>query len=162
MNGEGTSKSGQTNLRKNDHMATSKYKRLHLPPLHDDVETMLRSTFFEAGGDDTGWPSDTTTSCASTLKSAIIEAWKRRKKKNHREEAWKRRKKRWQRKLDRLKPVPRRLKPVLDRLKPDYPSQLCLGLEATYVIFPLMAILPLARGCLYIWLTSPLPKIEMN
>jgi hypothetical protein len=52
------------------------------------------------------WPSDTTTSCASTLKSDIIEAWKRRKKKNHRKEAWKRRKKRRQLKLDRLKPVP--------------------------------------------------------
>jgi hypothetical protein len=40
--------------------------------------------FFEAGGDDTGRPSDTTASCASTLKSDIIEAWKRRnKKKNH-------------------------------------------------------------------------------
>jgi hypothetical protein len=53
--------------------------------------------FFEAGGDDTGWPSDTTASCASitsTLKSYIIEAWKGRKKKNHRKEAWKRRKKR--------------------------------------------------------------------
>jgi hypothetical protein len=60
---------------------------------------------------DAGWPSDTTTSCASTLKSDIIEAWKRRKKKNHRKEAWKRRKKRRQRKLDRLKPVPHRLKP---------------------------------------------------
>jgi hypothetical protein len=63
--------------------------------------------------DDTGWPSDTTTSCASTistLKSNIIEAWKRRKKKNHRKEAWKRLKKRRQLELDRLKPVPHRLK----------------------------------------------------
>jgi hypothetical protein len=63
---------------------------------------------------DTGWPLDTTTSCASTistLKSDIIEAWKRRKKKNHRKEAWKRRKKRRQLKLDRLKPIPHRLKP---------------------------------------------------
>jgi hypothetical protein len=45
---------------------------------------------------DTGWPSDTTASCASTtstLKSNIIEAWKRKKKKNHRKEAWKHRKK---------------------------------------------------------------------
>jgi hypothetical protein len=36
--------------------------------------------------DDTGWLSDTTASCASTtsiLKSDIIEAWKRRKKKNY-------------------------------------------------------------------------------
>jgi hypothetical protein len=54
---------------------------------------------------DAGWPSDTTASCASTLKSNIIEAWKRRKKKNHRKEAWKRYKKRRQLKLDRLKPV---------------------------------------------------------
>jgi hypothetical protein len=95
-------------------MTKSKYKRLHLPPLHDDVESISRTTSFEAGGDDTGWPSDTTASCASTtstLKSDIIEAWKRRKKKNHRKEAWKRRKKRRQLKLDRLKPVPNRLKP---------------------------------------------------
>jgi hypothetical protein len=37
-----------------------------------------------------GWLLDTTASCASTtstLKSDIIEAWKRRKKKNHRKEA---------------------------------------------------------------------------
>jgi hypothetical protein len=39
---------------------------------------------------DTGWPSDTTASCestTSTLKSDIIEVWKRRKEKNHRKEA---------------------------------------------------------------------------
>jgi hypothetical protein len=39
-----------------------------------------------AGDVDTGCFSDTTASCASTtstLKSDIIEAWKRRKKKNH-------------------------------------------------------------------------------
>jgi hypothetical protein len=53
-------------------------------------------------------------SCASTLKSDIVEAWKRRKKKNHRKEAWKRRRKRRQLKLDRLKPKPaHRLKPAL-------------------------------------------------
>jgi hypothetical protein len=52
-------------------------------------------TFFEAAGDDVGWLSDSTTSCASTIKSDIIEVWKRRKKKNHRKEAWKYRKKRW-------------------------------------------------------------------
>jgi hypothetical protein len=45
---------------------------------------------------DAGWLSDSTTSCASTIKSDIIEVWKRRKKKNHRKEAWKRRKKRRQ------------------------------------------------------------------
>jgi hypothetical protein len=59
--------------------------------------------FFEAGGDDVGWLSDSATSCASTIKSDIIEAWMRSKKKNHRKEAWKRRKKRRQLKLDRLK-----------------------------------------------------------
>jgi hypothetical protein len=48
---------------------------------------MSRTTFFEAGGDDAGWLSDSTTSCASIIKSDIIEAWKRRKKKNHRKEA---------------------------------------------------------------------------
>jgi hypothetical protein len=90
MEGKGTLKSYQTDLRKNDHMAHSKYNRLHLPPLHDDVESTSRTMFFEAGGDDMGWPSDTTESCASTtstLKSDIIEAWKRRKKKNHQKEA---------------------------------------------------------------------------
>jgi hypothetical protein len=86
-------KSCQTNLRKYDNMAHSKYKRLHLPPLHDDVESTSRTTFFEAGGDDMGWPSDTTASCVSTtstLKSDIIDACKRRKKKNHQKEAWNR------------------------------------------------------------------------
>jgi hypothetical protein len=72
----------------------------------------LRTTFFEAGGDDVGWLSDLTTSCASTIKSDIIEAWKRRKKKNNRKEARKRRKKRLQLKLDRLKTA-HRLKPAL-------------------------------------------------
>jgi hypothetical protein len=33
---------------------------------------------------DVGWLSDLATSCASTIKSDIIEAWKRRKKKNNR------------------------------------------------------------------------------
>jgi hypothetical protein len=111
MEGEGTLKSFQTNLRKYDHMAHSKYNRLHLPPLRDDVESTSRTTFFE-GGDDMGWPSDTTASCASTTstpKSDIFEAWKRRKKKNHRKEAWKCRKKRRHLKLDWLKLVPHRL-----------------------------------------------------
>jgi hypothetical protein len=74
-------------------MGNSKYKRLHLPPLHDDVESTSKTTLFEVGGDDMGGLSDTTASCASTistLKSDIIEAWKRRKKKNHQREAWKR------------------------------------------------------------------------
>jgi hypothetical protein len=62
---------------------------------------------------DVGWLLDLTTSCASIIKSDIIEAWKRRKKKNNRKEAWKRRKKRLWLKLDRLKPVPHRLKPAL-------------------------------------------------
>jgi hypothetical protein len=88
------------------------YNCLHLPPLHDDVESTSRTTFFEAGGDDTGWLLDINASCASTLKYDIIEAWKRRKKKNHQKEAWKRRKKRRWLKLDRLKPVPHRLKPA--------------------------------------------------
>jgi hypothetical protein len=94
-----------------------------------------------------GWLSDSTTSCASTIKSDIIEAWKRRKKKNHRKEAWKRRKKRQQLKLDQLKPVLPQLKPAL---KPPMLS------------FPLVTKLPLARGCLYIRVTLPLPRIEMN
>jgi hypothetical protein len=64
-----------------------------------------------------GWLSDSTTSCASTIKSDIIEAWKRRKKRNHWKEAWKHRKKRRQSKRDRLKPVLPRLK-LAHRLKP--------------------------------------------
>jgi hypothetical protein len=90
MEGDGTLKSCQTNLCKNDHMANSKYKHLHLPLLHGDVESTSRTMFFEAGGDDKGWLSDTTASCASTtstLKSDIVDAWKRTKKKNHRKEA---------------------------------------------------------------------------
>jgi hypothetical protein len=67
--------------------------------LYGELRVLLR----EVKDHDTGWPSDTTTSCASTLKLDIIEAWKRRKKKNHRKEAWKRRKKRRQLKMDRLK-----------------------------------------------------------
>jgi hypothetical protein len=43
MKGEGTLKSCQTDLRKYDHMAHSKYNRLHLPPLHDDVESTSRT-----------------------------------------------------------------------------------------------------------------------
>jgi hypothetical protein len=77
MESEGTLKSYQTDLRKYDHIANSKYKCLHLPPLHEDVESMSRTTLFEPGGDDTGWPSDTTASYASTtstLKSDIIES----------------------------------------------------------------------------------------
>jgi hypothetical protein len=46
MEGEGTLKSCQTNLRKSDHMANSKYN-----PLHDDVEWTSRMTLFEAGGE---------------------------------------------------------------------------------------------------------------
>jgi hypothetical protein len=95
MEGEGILKSCQTNLRKDDHMANTKCKRLHLPPLHDDV-SQRRGWHFWSGGDNTWWLSDTTASCASTtstFKSNIIEACKRRKKKNHRKEAWKRRKK---------------------------------------------------------------------
>jgi hypothetical protein len=172
MEGEETLKSCQTNLRKNDHMANSKYKRLHLPPLHDDVESTSRTTFFEAGGDDTGLPSDTTTSCASTtstLKSDIIEAWKRRKKKNHRKEAWKRRKKRRQLKLDQLKPDPHRLKP-----SPPAKVGLNTGYSRSARVYSVWAMktsmssislvtrLPLARGCLYIWVTLPLPRIGMN
>jgi hypothetical protein len=60
MEGEGTLKSCQTNLCKDNHMLNSKYKRLHLPPLH---ESTSRTTLFEVGGDDTGWLSDTTASC---------------------------------------------------------------------------------------------------
>jgi hypothetical protein len=132
---------------------------------------MSRTTFFETGGDDTGWPSDTTTSCASTtstFKSDIIEVWKRRKKKNHQKEAWKRRKKRQQLKLDQLKPVPHRLKPA-----PPTKAGLNTGYSRSTRVNSILAIkpqmssislvtkLPLAR-CLYIWVTLPLPKIDMN
>jgi hypothetical protein len=78
---------------------------------------------------DVGWLSDSTTSCASTIKSNIIEAWKRRKKKNHQKEAWKRRKKRRQLKLDRLKPVLPRLK-LAHRLKPALTTAIAGLLES--------------------------------
>jgi hypothetical protein len=76
-----------------------------------------------------GWLSDSTTSCASTIKSDIIEVWKRRKKKNHRREAWKRRKKRRQLKLDRLKPVLPQLKSA-HRLKPTLTPSIAGLLES--------------------------------
>jgi hypothetical protein len=78
---------------------------------------------------DVGWLSDSTTSCASTIKSDIIEAWKRRKKKNHQKEAWKRRKKRRQLKLDRLKPVLPRLK-LAHQLKPALTTAIAGLLES--------------------------------
>jgi hypothetical protein len=172
MEGEGTLKSCQTDLRKYDHMAHPKYNRLHLTPLHDDVESTSRTAFFEAGGDDTGWPSDTTTSCASTtstLKSDIIEAWKIRKKKNHQKEAWKRHKKRRQLKLDRLKPVPQRLKlapPAKARLNTGYSQSTrvnsVLAMKPPMLSISLVTKLPLAHGCLYIWVTLPIPRIDMN
>jgi hypothetical protein len=58
--------------------------------------SQCRGRRFLKRGDDKGWLSDTTTSCASTtstVKSDIIEAWTKRKKKNHQKEAWKHRKK---------------------------------------------------------------------
>jgi hypothetical protein len=126
-------------------------------------------TFFEAAGDDVGWLSDSTTSCASTIKFDIIEAWKRRKKKNHGKEAWKRRKKRWLLKLDRLKPVPHRLKPAPPAkagLDTGYSRSTrvsyILALKPPMLSFSLVTKLPLARGSLYIWVTFPLPRIEMN
>jgi hypothetical protein len=76
------------------------------------------------------WLSDLTTSCASTIKSDIIKAWKRRKKKNNRKEAWKRRKKRLRLNLDRLKPVLPRLKPA-HRLKPALTPAIANLLEST-------------------------------
>jgi hypothetical protein len=121
--------------------------------------------FFEAGGDDTGWPSDPTTSCASTLKSDIIEAWKRRKKKNHRKEAWKRRKKRRRLKLDRLKPVPHRLKPAPPakaRLTAGYSQSTrvsyVLALKPPMLSISLVTKLPLAHGYLYM----ALPPLEIG
>jgi hypothetical protein len=119
-----------------------------------------------------GWLSDTTASCASTtstLKSDIIEAWKRRKKKNHQKEAWKRRKKRLKLKLDRLKPVLHRLKlapTAIAGLNTGYSRSArvnsILALKPPMFSISLVTKLPLARGCLYIWVTLPLPRIEMN
>jgi hypothetical protein len=143
-------------------MAHSKYNRLHPPPLHDDVESTSRTTFFEAGEDDTEWPSDTTASCASTLKSDIIEAWKRRKKKNHRKEAWKHRKKRRQLKLDQLKPVPMAIAGLNTGYSWSTQVSYVLAMKPPMLSFSLVTKLPLARGCLYIWLPLPLPRIEMN
>jgi hypothetical protein len=40
MEGEGTLKSCKTDLRKYDHMAHSKYNRLHLPPLDEDIPSI--------------------------------------------------------------------------------------------------------------------------
>jgi hypothetical protein len=121
---------------------------------------------------DTGWPSDTTASCASTistLKSDIIEAWKRRKKKNHQKEAWKRHKKRRQLKLDWLKPVPHRLKPAplaKSGLNTGYNrsagNNSVLAMKPPMSSISLVTKLPLAHDCLYIRVTLPLPKRDMN
>jgi hypothetical protein len=123
---------------------------------------MSRMTFFEAGGDDTGWPSDTNASCASTLKSDIIEAWKRRKKKNHRKEAWKRRKKRQQLKLDQLKPAPLAIAGLYTGYSQSTRVSYVLAMKPPMLSFSLVIKLPLACGCLYIWLPPPLPRIDMN
>jgi hypothetical protein len=136
--------------------------------LHSDIWAhVLEKTVL-----DTEWPSDTTTSCASTtytLKSDIIEAWKRRKKKNHRKEAWKRHKKRRHLKLDRQKLVPHRLKlapPAKVGLNIGYSRSAqvnsVLAMKPPMSSISLVTKLPLARGCLYIWVTLLLPKIEMN
>jgi hypothetical protein len=123
----------------------------------------------EQSSGDAGWLSDSTTSCASTIKSDIIEAWKRSKKKNHRKEAWKHRKKRRRLKLDRLKLVPNRLKPTppaIAGLDTGYSRSTRVN-SAFSMTPPMLSIslvtkLPLARGFLYIWVTPPLPRIEMN
>jgi hypothetical protein len=123
---------------------------------------MSRTTFFEAREDGAGWLLDSTTTCASIIKSDIIEAWRRRKKKNHRKEAWKRRKKRQQLKLDWLKPAP----PAKVGLKTGYSRtarvSYILALKPPMLSFSLVIKLPLARGSLYIWVTFSLPRIEMN
>jgi hypothetical protein len=114
---------------------------------------------------DTGWPSDTTASCASTLESDIIEAWKRRKKKIHQKEAWKRYKKRRHLKLDRLKPVPHQLKltpPAKAGLNTGYSWSTrvnsALAMKPPMLSISLVTKLPLAHGCRYIWPpdTSPM------
>jgi hypothetical protein len=119
-----------------------------------------------------GWPLDTTALCASTtstLKSDIIEAWKRRKKKNHQNEAWKRCKKRRQLKLDRLKPVPNRVNPTtpaIAGLNIGYSRSTrvnsVLAMRPPMLSISLVTKLPLACGYLYIWVTLPLHRIEMN
>jgi hypothetical protein len=108
-------------------------------------------------------------SITSTLKFDIIEAWKRRKKKNHRKEAWKRHKKRRQLKLDQLKPVPHRLKldpPAKAGLNTGYSRSTrvnsILAMKPPMSSVSLVTKLPLAHGCLYIWVTLPLPRIDMN
>jgi hypothetical protein len=37
-----------------------------------------------------------------------------------------------------------------------------LAMKPLMLSISLVTKLPLARGCLYIWVTLPLPKIEMN
>jgi hypothetical protein len=37
-----------------------------------------------------------------------------------------------------------------------------LAMKPPMLSFSLVTKLPLARGCLYIWLPLPLPRIEMN
>jgi hypothetical protein len=71
--------------------------------------------------------------------------------------------------LDRLKPVPHRLKsapPAKAGLNNGYSRSAwvnsILALKPPILSMSLVIKLPLARGCLYIWVTLPLPRIEMN
>jgi hypothetical protein len=114
-----------------------------------------------------GWLPDTTASCASTtstLQSDIIEAWKRRKKKNHRKEAWKCREK----KEAAAKAGPAKAGPTLAKagLNIGYsrPAQVntVLAMKPPMSSISLITKLPLGRGCLYIWVTLLLSKIDKN
>jgi hypothetical protein len=120
-----------------------------------------------------GWLSDTTTSCASTtstLKSDIIEAWKRRKKKNHRKEAWKCCKK----KEAAAEVGPAKAGPTPAKAGPPAKVDLNTGYSWLARVNTVLASKPplssislmtklyLSRGYLYIWVTLPLCRIDMN
>jgi hypothetical protein len=77
--------------------------------------------------------------------------------------------KRRQLKLNLLKPVPHRLKPAPPakvRLNTGYSRSTrvnsVLAMKPHMLSISLVTQLPQARGCLYIWVTLPLPRIEMN
>ena len=62
LEGEGMFKSCQATLLENDVVESPKFKRCHLPPLHDHDELSSRTTLFEAGGDDVNRPTVLSTS----------------------------------------------------------------------------------------------------
>ena len=74
MEVKGTFKSYPTIDPKNDYMVTPKCMDIHLPPTHGDEELSLRTTLFEAGGDDTARPTVVTISCTMSSTTPYVNS----------------------------------------------------------------------------------------